>query len=198
MLAGISIPAFLKLFSFIRQAAGVSIVDLALVFLKAGSLTYGSGFVIVGVLQKDVVENFHWLTNKEFIDGIIFGQITPGPVVITSTFIGYLTAGFTGSVITTLCIFLPTFIYVAVISKGIKHIKENPFVLSFLKGANAAAIGAILAVSYILSKDSVIDIPTLVIMILSLIALFSFRIKVYYLIPAAALAGILIHILYKF
>ena len=168
---------------------------MALLFLKIGSLTYGSGFVIVGVLRQEVVDNLHWLNAKEFIDGIAFGQITPGPVVITSTFIGYMTSGIIGSLISTMCIFLPTFILVVLIATRINRFKDNFYLKSLIKGANAAALGAILSTAFLLSKDAILDIPTFILFILSATILVFTKFKEYYLILISSAAGILIKML---
>lgn len=179
------------LLSFLFSA---NLIALALLFLKVGSLTYGSGFVIVGVLKQEVVDNLHWLTSKEFIDGIAFGQITPGPVVITSTFIGYMTSGVIGSIVSTACIFLPTFIFVLILAQKIHKFKDNFYLQSLIKGANAAALGAILSTAFILSKDALIDIPTVALFLSALLILFLTKFKDIYLILLASLAGILIKI----
>ena len=171
-----------------------NLIALALLFLKVGSLTYGSGFVIVGVLKQEVVDNFHWLTAKEFIDGIAFGQITPGPVVITSTFIGYMTSGVIGSIVSTVCIFLPTFVFVLILAQKIHKFKDNFYLQSLIKGANAAALGAIISTAFILSKDALIDIPTIALFLSALLILFLTKFKDIYLILLASLAGILIKI----
>ena len=160
--------------------------------MKAGGLTYGSGFVIIGVLRQDVVVNFQWLTSKEFLDGIAFGQITPGPVVITSTFIGYMVSGFAGSLLATVSVFLPSFILVMIVAQIIDKIKDNFYLLSALKGANAAAIAAIITVAYFLSYDAIFDLWTLGLFFLAGIVLFSTKLKPYYLIIIAAAAGIVI------
>lgn len=182
-------------FAFLFQTAqsmGNKLLDLALVFLKTGSLTYGSGFVIIGVLQQDVVNNYQWLNQTDFLAGISFGNITPGPVVITSTFIGYLTAGFWGSIVSTFCIFFPTFCFVLILAHSISKFKNNFYLKSFIKGANAAAIGAILSTAYNLSKGALIDIPTIIIFAVSIIILFRFKVNTLYLIIAAAASGIIV------
>ena len=178
--------------NFLKIYANAKLVQMALLFLKVGSLTYGSGFVIVGVLRQEVVENLKWLNPKEFIDGIAFGQITPGPVVITSTFIGYMTSGLIGSLVATTCIFLPTFIFVVFIATHINKFKDNFYLKSLIKGANAAALGAILSTAFLLSKDAILDIPTLVLFVVSASILISTKFKEYYLIIISAAVGILI------
>ena len=168
------------------------LLDIALVFMKAGALTYGSGFVIIGVLRHDVVENFKWLTAKEFIDGIAFGQITPGPVVITSTFIGYMVSGIPGSIVATVSVFLPTFIIVLILAQVIEKVKDNFYLKAAIKGANAAAIGAIITTAYFLSKDALVDYWTYGMFLSGIGILFYTKLKPYYLIILSAAAGIAI------
>jgi len=168
------------------------LLDIALVFMKAGALTYGSGFVIIGVLRHDVVEKFHWLTAKEFIDGIAFGQITPGPVVITSTFIGYMVSGIPGSIVATVSVFLPTFIIVLILAQVIEKVKDNFYLKAAIRGANAAAIGAIITTAYFLSKDALVDYWTYGMFLSGIGILFYTKLKPYYLIILSAAAGIAI------
>jgi len=178
--------SILLLFDFVNG----KLLQLAYIFLKAGMLTYGSGFVIVGVLRQDVVENFNLISAKEFLDGVAFGQITPGPVVITSTFIGYLTQGIPGAMVATFCIFFPTFIFVMILAPRISKFRDNFYLKSIVKGANAAAIGAILSTAFILSKDAITDIPTFILFFVALPVLFFTKFKPIYMILAAAAAGI--------
>lgn len=189
-----SVSLCVKSFSAILVSSlfSANLLALALLFLKVGSLTYGSGFVIVGVLKQEVVDNLQWLTSKEFIDGIAFGQITPGPVVITSTFIGYMTSGVIGSIVATVCIFLPTFIFVLILAQKIHKFKDNFYLQSLIKGANAAALGAIISTAFMLSKDALVDIPTIVMFLAAIGILFSTKFKDIYLILISAAAGIVI------
>ncbi len=176
----------------ISSLFSANLLTLAFLFLKVGSLTYGSGFVIVGVLKQEVVDNFGWLTSKEFIDGIAIGQITPGPVVITSTFIGYMTSGILGSIVSTVCIFLPTFIFVLILAQKIHKFKDNFYLQSLIKGANAAALGAIISTAFMLSKDALIDIPTAIFFFVAVLILFLTKFKDIYLILLSALTGIVL------
>ncbi|MCU0371691.1 MAG: chromate efflux transporter [Ignavibacteria bacterium] len=190
-LIGKAYGSILLLFEF----ANGKLLQLAYIFLKAGMLTYGSGFVIVGVLRQDVVDNFSLITAKEFLDGVAFGQITPGPVVITSTFIGYLVSGFTGSVLTTVSVFLPTFIFVIIISKFINKIKDNFYLKSAIKGANAASIAAIMATGYFLSAEALIDYYTFGFFAAALGILFFTKLKPYYVIISGAAAGVIVKLI---
>ena len=188
-------PIIIEFISSLKELFNDKLIQIAVVFLKAGALTYGSGFVIVGVLGQEVVEKMGWLTSQQFLDGIAFGQITPGPVVITSTFIGYITCGFWGAIIATLCIFTPTFIIVMTIASKVGKFKDNFYVKSLIKGANAAAIGAILSTAFALSKDSIIDYSTLAIFLISLAILVFSKFKPIYLILISSAAGIIIKLL---
>jgi chromate transporter len=182
----------------ISSLYSANLLAMALLFLKVGSLTYGSGFVIVGVRRQEVVDNLHWLSSKEFIDGIAFGQITPGPVVITSTFIGYMTSGVIGSIVSTVCIFLPTFIFVLILAQKIHKFKDNFYLKALIKGANAAALGAIISTAFILSKDTLIDLTTIIFFLAAILVLFLTKFKDIYLILLASLAGILIKMFFHF
>jgi chromate transporter len=190
------IPIILDFFASFKDLLNEKLIQIAIVFLKAGALTYGSGFVIVGILGQEVVEKTGWLTSQQFLDGIAFGQITPGPVVITATFIGYITSGLWGAIIATICVFTPTFIIVMLIASKVGKFRDNFYVKSLIKGANAAAIGAILSIAFTLSKDSIIDYYTLAIFLISLGILFFTKIKPIYLILISIAGGILVKLVY--
>jgi chromate transporter len=182
----------LLMFNNVKDSVSAKLIEMSLLFLKVGALTYGSGFVIVGVLRQEVVDRLGWLTPKEFLDGIAFGQITPGPVVITSTFIGYMTNGFAGSLLATVCIFLPSFIMCMILAQRIQKIRDNFYLKALIKGANAAAIGAILSTAFFLSKDAIVDYYTAGLFLIGLAVLFFTKVKPYYIIAASAGAGILL------
>ncbi len=114
-------------------------------FLKVGALTFGGGFVIVPFIEQEVVERLHWLTSREFLDGLALGQMTPGPIVITAAFVGYKVAGFAGAAAATVGMFLPSFVLVLAAAPFLRHLRASPRVRAFLTGVNAAAIGAIFA-----------------------------------------------------
>jgi chromate transporter len=189
---------FVSLFNHIRDTSLSFYLKLAYVFMKIGALTYGSGFVIVGVLRQEIVENLNWLTQKEFLDGLAIGQITPGPVVITSTFIGYLTSGPIGAIIATVSIFLPGFIIIMIIAPYVNKLKDNLYVKFLIKGANASALGAILATAYFLSKDAIIDFVTLSIFIIALAILFFTKFKDIFLILISIFLGIGLKVIFGF
>jgi len=188
------IPVIMLFSQFIRDFS-VKLSELAFLFLKIGALTYGSGFVIVGVLRQEVVTNLQWLSPQEFIDGLAFGQITPGPVVITATFIGYMVKGFAGSIVATFAIFLPSTLIVLSLAKNIDRVKNNFYVKSLIRGANAAAIGAILATAYFIARDSIIDIYTLGFFISGLMVLFISKIKPVLILFGFAVFGIILRMI---
>jgi chromate transporter len=188
---GIVFAVFSEAFSYIKEFFNLRLIEMALLFMKVGALTYGSGFVIVGVLNQEVVNNYAYISAKEFIDGLAFGQVTPGPVVITSTFIGYLTEGVLGAIICTTAIFLPTFVIVVLIAPFMKKISSNFYVKSLIKGANASAIGAIIATAYLLSFDAVNDYITGILLLASFILIW-LKVRSLYLILASGIAGLVL------
>lgn len=174
-------------------AGSGTLLALGLFFLKTGAFTFGSGLAIVPFLREGVVVQHHWLTNREFLDAVAMGLITPGPVVITATFIGYLTAGLAGAIVATAAIFLP--IYLGVVLPGrwfVRH-KDNAQVKAFVKGATAAAAGALTGATVVLTRQVVIDLSTALIAGVSLAVLLRFKLKEPYLVLACAAAGIALH-----
>jgi chromate transporter len=145
-LAPLSIPA-------VRTVAplnGITLAGLGLFFLKIGSILYGSGYVLVAFLQGGLVETRHWLTQTQLMDAVAVGQFTPGPVLSTAAFIGYLLLGFPGAAAATVGIFLPSFVFVLIISPFIPRIRNVPPLRAFLDGVNVSALGLMLAVCVVL------------------------------------------------
>ena len=164
---------------------------LFLFFLKAGSLTFGSGLVIVPFLEKGLVQHAGWLNERQFLVAVAIGMISPGPVVITATFVGYLVAGFWGATVCTIGIFLPSFLFVLIVAPILVRHRAQPNVRGFVKGAYAAAIGTILGASVLLGKIAIGDSLTAVIALLSLLVLFRWKISNPLLIAATAAIGII-------
>jgi len=174
-------------------AGAGTLVALGLFFLKTGAFTFGSGLAIVPFLHAGVVTQHHWLNDRQFLDAVAMGLITPGPVVITATFIGYLTGGLTGALVATVAIFTP--IYLGVVLPGrwfIRH-KDNPQVKAFVKGATAAAAGALTGATVVLTRQVVVDLPTLAIGLITLAVLLRLKVKEPYVVLACAAAGIALH-----
>ena len=164
---------------------------LLLFFLKAGSLTFGSGLVIVPFLEQGLVQQFGWLDQRQFLIAVAIGMISPGPVVITATFVGYLVAGFWGSVVSTIGIFLPSFLLVLIAAPLLARHRGNLNVQGFVKGAYAAAIGTILGACILLGRIAIGDWLTALIGLVSLAVLFRWKVSNPLLIAATAVVGLI-------
>jgi chromate transporter len=172
-------------------ASGSTIGKLLLFFLKAGSLTFGSELVIVPFLQQGLVQEHGWLNERQFLIAVAVGMISPGPVVITASFVGYLVAGFWGSFAATIGIFLPSFLLVLVAAPILARHRGNTNVQGFIKGAYAAAIGTILGACILLGRIAIGDWLTVAIGIFSLAVLFRWKVSNPLLITATALIGLI-------
>ena len=158
-------------------------------FLKAGSLTFGSGLVIVPFLQQGVVQQYGWLDERAFLIAVAIGMISPGPVVITATFVGYLVAGFWGATAATIGIFLPSFILVLVAAPLLARHRANRNVQGFIKGVYGAAIGTIVGACFLLGRIAIGDWLTILIGLVSLAVLFRWKVSNPLLILATGLIG---------
>jgi chromate transporter len=175
----------------ISKVAGLPILGKLLIFfLKAGSLTFGSGLVIVPFLEKGLVQNTGWINEREFLVAVAIGMISPGPVVITATFVGYLVAGFWGAAISTIGIFLPSFLFVLIVAPILIRHRAQPDVQGFVKGAYAAAIGTILGATVLLGKIAIGDWLTALIAVTSIVVLFRWKVSNPMLVAATAIIGI--------
>jgi chromate transporter len=172
-------------------ASASTIGKLLLFFLKAGSLTFGSGLVIVPFLEQGVVQQYGWLDQRQFLIAVAIGMISPGPVVITATFVGYLVAGFWGSLAATVGIFLPSFILVLVAAPILARHRANTNVQGFIKGAYAAAIGTILGACILLGRIAIGDWLTALVGLVSLGVLFRWKVSNPLLIAATAVIGLI-------
>jgi len=175
----------------VPHSANLSLLGkLLLFFLKAGSLTFGSGLVIVPFLEKGIVQDTGWLSPRDFLIAVAIGMMSPGPVVITATFVGFLVAGFWGSLISTIGIFLPSFIFVLIVAPILMRHRGNTNVQGFIKGTYGAAIGTILGACVLLGKIAIGDVLTALIALVALGVLFRFKISNPILIAAAAIVGL--------
>ena len=170
---------------------GWMLAKLLLFFLKAGSLTFGSGLVIVPFLEKGLVQQTGWLNERQFLVAVAMGMLSPGPVVITATFVGYLVAGFWGSLVSTVGIFLPSFLLVLIVAPILIRHRANPNVQGFVKGAYAAAIGTILGASILLGKIAIGDWLTVLVALLSLVALARWKVSNPLLVAVTAVIGLI-------
>ena len=174
----------------VKSAMPSTLAQLFAFFFKAGSLTFGSGLVIVPFLEKGLVQQTGWLNGREFLVAVAVGMLSPGPVVITATFVGYLVAGFSGAAISTIGIFLPSFLLILVVAPILMRHRANRNVQGFVKGAYAAAIGTILGAAILLGKIAVGDWLTALITLGSLAALFRWKVSNPLLIAATAILGL--------
>ena len=143
-------------------------------FLKIGSVLYGSGYVLLAFVQQEFVDRHHWLTSQQLLDAVAIGQFTPGPVLTTATFIGYLLAGNLGAIAATIGIFLPAFIFVPAINPFVSKLRKSSWTAGFLDGVNAASIGLMAAVALELGRGTLIDIWTVTMAIASFVILLKF------------------------
>src|SRR5712692_1849691 len=179
---------------------GALLGKLLTFFLKAGSLTFGSGLVIVPFLEKGLVQQTGWLSEREFLVAVAMGMISPGPVVITATFVGYLVAarlggslvdGFWGSLVSTIGIFLPSFLLVLIVAPILVRYRTNLNVQGFIKGAYAAAIGTILGACVLLGRIAIGDWLTALVALASLLVLFRWKVSNPLLVAATAIIGLI-------
>ena len=167
-----------------------TLIALGIFFFKAGAFTFGSGLAIVPFLQQGVVHDYGWLNEREFLDAVAMGMITPGPVVITAVFVGYLVAGLAGGSIAALGVFLPPFLMVVLFAPWIIRYRKHPAVQGFTKGATAAAAGAIVGAAAVIATQVLVDVPTAVIFAIALAVLWRWKIPEPLIVGAAALAGL--------
>jgi chromate transporter len=172
-------------------AASVSLSELALIFLKVGSILFGSGYVLLAFLRPDLVERTGWLSDAQLLDAVAVGQITPGPVLTTATFIGYLVAGLPGGVLATLAIFLPSFLFVALSSPLIPRLRRSPWAGAFLDGANAASVALMATVTWDLGRAAVVDWLTAGLAGAAAVILLLTRLNSAWLVAGGAIVGFL-------
>jgi chromate transporter len=175
----------------VASATGSTAGKLLLFFLKAGALTFGSGLVIVPFLQQGVVREYGWLNEHDFLVAVAVGMVSPGPVVITATFVGYLVAGFGGSVVATIGIFLPSFILVLLVAPFLARHRTDRNLQGFIKGAYAAAIGTILGACVLLGRIAIGDWFTVLVGTAALMMLWRWRVSNPLLMAATAAAGLI-------
>lgn len=183
LLAGIGFWAFSK----------DTLIRIGLFFLKAGTFVFGSGLAIVPFLHAGVVNDYHWLNESQFVDAVAVAMITPGPVVITVGFIGYMVAGFPGATVAALATFLPCFLFTVILAPHFKKFAKNKSVKAFVDGITAAVIGALVGSVIIIATRSIVDIPTAIVAISAVLLLvYTKKIQEPYVILAAAVVGLLI------
>jgi chromate transporter len=182
----------IPLFGAITTTAAVpfSLLTLFLTFLKIGAVLYGSGYVLLAFLRSDFVLNLHWLTDRQLLDAISVGQFTPGPVFTTATFIGYVLGGLPGALLATLGIFLPSFVFIALIHPVAARLRHSPWTAPLLDGVNVAALALMAGVLFQLGQNALVDVFTAAIVLVSFGILLRFKINSAWLILTGAVLGI--------
>lgn len=175
----------------LAAAAPVSLGLLFLTFLKLGAVVYGSGYTLLAFLRTDLVQNLHWLTDKQLLDAVSIGQFTPGPVFTTATFIGYLLGGLPGALLATLGIFLPSFVFIALIHPVASRLRQSAWTARLLDGVNAAALALMTGVLIQLGQHALTDVLTWAVALLSFAILLRFKPNSVWLILAGAALGVL-------
>ncbi|TRX03950.1 chromate transporter [Flavobacterium gawalongense] len=170
--------------------------DLAWFFTKAGAFVFGSGLAIVPFLHGGVVHEYGWLTENQFVDAVAVAMITPGPVVITVGFIGYLVAGFTGACVAALATFLPCYLFTVILAPHFKKIAQNKSIKAFVDGITAAVVGALVGAVIVIASRSIVDLSTVLIAIGTiLILIYTKKIQEPHIIGIAALLGVLLKLI---
>ena len=167
----------------------MTLTGIALFFLKIGSVLYGSGYVLVAFLQGGLVETRHWLTQTQLLDAIAAGQFSPGPVLSTATFIGYVLSGVPGAIAATVSIFLPSFVFVLISSPFIPRLRKSPVMRGFLDGVNAASLGLMLGVTILLAGSSITTVPSVVIFLAAVIVLLARNVNAAWIVAGGAVLG---------
>lgn len=181
-LGGLSLPAL--------AVGAFNLPLMFLIFLKIGAVLFGSGYVLLAYLHADFVTRLGWLTDQQLIDAVAIGQVTPGPVFTTATFIGYILGGPPGAFLATLGIFLPSFIFVAVSNPLIPRLRNSPWASGLLDGVNVVSLGLMAAVTWQLGRASIVDAFTIVLGIVAALLLFRFKINTAWLVLGGAAAGL--------
>jgi chromate transporter len=175
----------------IAATAPVSLLAIFALFVKTGAVLFGSGYVLLAFLRADFVDRLHWLTDRQLLDAIVVGQITPGPVFTTATFVGYVIAGGRGAAVATAGIFLPAFIFVAVSGPLVPRLRRSPMAGAALDGVTVGSLALMTVVTWQLGRAALPDVRTLVIASTSLLLLLRFRVNSAWLVGAALIAGLL-------
>ncbi len=189
-----AIPSFMGPVEVLPLALAAAVTPLTLgrlflVFLKIGSVLYGSGYVLLAFLRAELVQRLGWLTESQLIDAVAVGQVTPGPVFTTATFIGYVLGGTAGAAAATAGIFLPAFVFVAVSGPLVPRIRASPVAGAFLDGVNVASLALMGAVSFQLARAAISDVPTAAIALVSALLL-RYRVNSSWLVAGGAAVGL--------
>ncbi|MCY3914318.1 MAG: chromate efflux transporter [Chloroflexi bacterium] len=175
----------------VTAASTFSVGHLFLLFLKIGAVLYGSGYVLLAFMQGDFVDRLGWLTQQQLLDAVAVGQMTPGPVFTTASFVGYILGGWSGAVLATVAIFLPSFVFVAMLNPLVARVRADRRASGFLDGVNAAAIALMIGVAATLGRAAIVDVFTGVLAAVSLALVIRYRTTATWLVPAGAVVGVI-------
>jgi chromate transporter len=190
--SSMAMGAWLGLAPGMGAAPAVGLGALFLFFLKLGSVLFGSGYVLLAFLQADLVDRWHWLTQAQLLDAVAAGQITPGPVFTTATFIGYLLHGVPGAALATVGIFLPSFLFVAALGLVVPRLRRARGTALFLDGVNAAALALMAVVTWTLSRAALVDPWTVLLGLAALVLLLRIKVNPAWLVLGGGLAGLVL------
>ena len=166
------------------------LLPLSLVCLRIGAVVFGGGMVMVPLLEADVVYHHHWVTQREFVDAVALGQMTPGPLLVTATFIGYKVAGLLGATVATLCMFLPSFVMTLVASHYLVRLRRSPYVAAFLRGIMGAVVGLVAAAGVSIARTACNELPTALLAAAAFIVLIRFKTDASLVVVACGLLGL--------
>lgn len=170
-------------------AGGISLWQIGWFFLKIGAVLYGSGYVLVAFLQGGLVDQYHWLTQRQLLDAIAIGQFTPGPLLSTATFIGYLLGGSAGAAVATVAIFLPSFLYVGLLNPLIPRLRRSVWMADFLSAVNVSSVALMAAVTVKLGQSALTGWPTVLIALLALLAAVRWKVSSAWLVLGGGVLG---------
>ena len=173
----------------VGAASPVTLLGLFLAFLKMGAIVFGSGYVLVAFLRADLVTRLHWIDERVLLDAIAVGQVTPGPVFTTATFIGYIIGRVPGAVVATVGIFLPGFVLVAATRPLIARVRASPVTSAFLDGVNVASVALMAVVAVELGRAALVDAPTVAVAAIATLLLVRWKVNTTWLVLAGALVG---------
>ncbi|MCH7638528.1 MAG: chromate efflux transporter [Bacteroidetes bacterium] len=171
------------------SVGGVTLWKLGFYFLKVGAVLYGSGYVIIAFIEGDLVEGYGWLTQKQLLDAVAVGQLTPGPVLTTATFIGYILAGVPGAIVATLCIFLPSFVFVGLLHPIIPRLRKSRWTAAFLDAINVSAVALMAVVTLSLGRSVLIGWVRWCIFILAAFLIVRYKVNALWLVGGGAFVG---------
>jgi len=185
------IPVLLQmpLTTLFTSVVPFSQTTLFLSFLKIGSVLFGSGYVLLAFLRSEFVVRLGWLTNQQVLDAIVAGQITPGPVFSSATFVGYLVGGWPSALLATLGIFQPSFLFVGLLSRVLPYVRKSPWAATFLDGVNTASLGLMAGVTVQLGQTAIIDTFTIVLLLVTLFVIFRLKVNPIWVIIGGGLLG---------